>query len=275
MLLSFSALQAQLVVKTNRTVSDLVKNVLAGGGVDIKNIQYSVGTGNIGFFNGKKSNIGLDSGLILSTGKVIDAIGPNNIGNKGSSNNLPGDADLQLLSPNFPTYDATWISFSFSPQANQVKFRFVFASEEYPESIAKNFNDVFGFFIAGPGFTGVQNIALVPSTNDPISIQTINANTNSAYYIDNTNGASVQFDAFTKVIEITANVQPCENYTLKFAIADVKDFIFDSGITSINGKLKSKLAVQYSEITKPRPDTIASIQTNGCASPSERSTRFP
>ena len=230
MLLSFSTLQAQLVVKTNRTVIDLVKNVLAGGGVDIINIQYSVGTGNIGFFNGKKSNIGLDSGLILSTGKVIDAIGPNNMGNQGSSNNLPGDADLQLLSPNFPTYDATWISFSFSPQANQVKFRFVFASEEYPESIAKNFNDVFGFFIAGPGFTGAQNIALVPATLDPISIQTINSNTNSSYYIDNTNGASVQFDAFTKVIEITANVQPCENYTLKFAIADVKDFIFDSGI---------------------------------------------
>ncbi len=229
-LLSFSTLQAQLVVKTNRTVNDLVKNVLAGGGVDIVNIQYSVGTGNIGFFNGKKSNIGLDSGLILSTGKVIDAIGPNNIGNKGSSNNLPGDADLQLLSPNFPTYDATWISFSFSPQANQVKFRFVFGSEEYPESIAKNFNDVFGFFIAGPGFTGAQNIALVPSTNDPISIQTINANTNSSYYIDNTNGTSVQFDAFTKVIEITATVQPCQDYTLKFAIADVKDFIFDSGI---------------------------------------------
>ncbi len=206
LLLSFCTLQAQLVVKTNRTVNDLVKNVLAGGGVDIINIQYSVGTGNIGFFNGKKSNIGLDSGLILSTGKVIDAIGPNNIGNKGSSNNLPGDADLQLLSPNFPTFDATWISFSFSPQANQVKFRFVFASEEYPESIAKNFNDVFGFFISGPGFTGAQNIALVPTTNDPISIQTINANTNSAYYIDNTNGTSVQFDAFTKVIEITANV---------------------------------------------------------------------
>ena len=230
LLLSFCTLQAQLVVKTNRTVNDLVKNVLAGGGVDIINIQYSVGTGNIGFFNGKKSNIGLDSGLILSTGKVIDAIGPNNIGNKGSSNNLPGDADLQLLSPNFPTFDATWISFSFSPQANQVKFRFVFASEEYPESIAKNFNDVFGFFISGPGFTGAQNIALVPTTNDPISIQTINANTNSAYYIDNTNGTSVQFDAFTKVIEITAIVQPCQDYTLKFAIADVQDFIFDSGI---------------------------------------------
>jgi hypothetical protein len=230
MLLSFSTLQAQLVVKSNRTVNDLVKNVLAGGGVDIINIQYSVGTGNIGFFNGKKSNIGLDSGLILSTGKVIDAIGPNDRGNMGSSNNLPGDADLQLLSPNFPTYDATWISFSFSPQANQVKFRFVFASEEYPESIAKNFNDVFGFFIAGPGFTGAQNIALVPATLDPISIQTINSNTNSSYYIDNTNGTSVQFDAFTKLIEITANVQPCQDYTLKFAIADVKDFIFDSGI---------------------------------------------
>jgi gliding motility-associated-like protein len=230
MLLSFSTLRAQLVVKTNRTVSDLVKNVLAGGGVDIVNIQYSAGTGNIGFFNGEKSNIGLENGLILSTGKVIDAIGPNNIGNKGSSNNLPGDADLQLLSPKNPTYDATWISFSFSPQASQVKFRFVFASEEYPESVAKNYNDVFGFFITGPGFTGTQNIALVPDTNDPISIQTINANTNSSYYIDNINGASVQFDAFTKVIEITANVQPCQDYTLKFAIADVKDFIYDSGI---------------------------------------------
>ena len=230
LLFSINALQAQLVVKTNRTVSDLVNNVLAGGGVDIKNIQYSVGTGNIGFFNGKKSNIGLDSGIILSTGKVTDAIGPNDIGNKGSSNNLPGDADLQLLSPNFPTYDATWITFTFTPQANQVKFRFVFASEEYPENINKNYNDVFGFFITGPGFTGNQNIALIPSTTDPISIQTINANTNSSYYIDNSNGTSIQFDAFTKVIEINATVQPCKSYTLKFAIADVKDFIYDSGI---------------------------------------------
>jgi gliding motility-associated-like protein len=230
LLFSITALQAQLIVKTNRTVSDLVNNVLAGGGVDIKNIQYSVGTGNIGFFNGKKSNIGLDSGIVLSTGKVTDAIGPNDIGNKGSSNNLPGDADLQLLSPNFPTYDATWITFTFTPQANQVKFRFVFASEEYPENINKNYNDVFGFFITGPGFTGNQNIALIPSTTDPISIQTINANTNSSYYIDNSNGTSIQFDAFTKVIEINATVQPCKSYTLKFAIADVKDFIYDSGI---------------------------------------------
>lgn len=230
LLFSITALQAQLVVKTNRTVNDLVKNVLAGGGVEIMNIQYSVGTGNIGFFNGKKSNIGLDSGIILSTGKVTDAIGPNDVGNKGSSNNLPGDADLQLLSPNFPTYDATWITFYFTPQANQIKFRFVFASEEYPENINKNYNDVFGFFITGPGFTGNQNIALIPSTTDPISIQTINANTNSSYYIDNSNGTSTQFDAFTKVIEINATVQPCKVYTLKFAIADVKDFIYDSGI---------------------------------------------
>lgn len=230
LLFSITALHAQLIVKTNRTVSDLVNNVLAGGGVDIKNIQYSVGTGNIGFFNGKKSNIGLDSGILLSTGKVTDAIGPNDIGNKGSSNNLPGDADLQLLSPSFPTYDATWITFTFTPQANQVKFRFVFASEEYPENINKNYNDVFGFFITGPGFTGNQNIALIPTTTDPISIQTINANTNSSYYIDNSNGTSIQFDAFTKVIEINATVQPCKSYTLKFAIADVKDFIYDSGI---------------------------------------------
>ncbi len=220
----------QLVVKTDRTVDQLVKNVLAGDGVEITNITYSNAPGVLGFFNGKNSNIGLDSGIILSTGKAVDAVGPNNVGNKSSSNNLGGDADLQTLSPNHSTFDATWIQFTFKPQSSKIKFRFVFGSEEYPEVVNQDYNDVFGFFITGPGYSGTENIAFIPGTTDPISINTINSIINSNYYVDNSNGLSVQFDAFTKVIEIEATVVPCENYDLKFAIADVKDFIYDSGI---------------------------------------------
>ena len=45
-------------------------------------------------------------------------------------------------------------------------------------------------------------------------------------------------------------------------------------ITSMNGKDKSKFAVEYSEITKPSPAIKASLVTKGSASPSLNKTRL-
>jgi gliding motility-associated-like protein len=221
---------SQLVVKKDRDAEILVQEVLIGNGITVSNITFQGNKNAVGFFDGTKSNIGLDSGMIFSTGNVLDAIGPNDQEDISSLNNEGGDADLESLSNGFKTYDAVSVEFDFIPIDNTVKFRFVFGSEEYYKFVNQGFNDVFGFFISGPGFSGKENIALVPGTNIPISISTINNTSNSQYIVDNANGATIQYNAFTKVIEITANVTACETYKIRFAISDVKDMAYDSGI---------------------------------------------
>src|ERR1041385_1352694 len=76
------------------TPSQLVQNVLLGGGITASSITYVGDPLARGFFNGVASNIGLDSGVILSSGNIANAIGPNNTSSISTSNSLAGDPDL-------------------------------------------------------------------------------------------------------------------------------------------------------------------------------------
>ena len=68
---------------------------------------------------------------MITTGDIANAVGPNNIGSQSTSNNLPGDAQLDLLTTN-TTNDASVLEFDFIPESDTASFRFVFGSEEYP-----------------------------------------------------------------------------------------------------------------------------------------------
>ncbi len=229
---------AQLSVRKESDIVKMVNTVLVGGGVTVDQIIFRGDTAAIGIFNGLNSNLGLDSGIIISTGRAADAAGANDK-QVSTSNNRGPDIDLQSISDG-ATVDAASLEFDFVPSSTSIRFRFVFGSEEYPEFVGQAFNDVFGFFISGPGYNGKENIALIPGTNTAISIATVNHVTNNNYYIDNTNGTTVQYDAFTTIIEIVANVEACKTYTLKFAISDVIDRAYDSGIFIEAGSLKSE-----------------------------------
>lgn len=227
---------AQLVV-TNaapyNSPSYLVDSVLIGQGIQTSNITFVGAPAAIGFFNGVNSNIGLDSGIVITTGDIANAVGPNNIGSAGSSNNAPGDPQLDLLTTS-TTNDASVLQFDFIPESDTASFRFVFGSEEYPEFVNSSFNDVFAFFISGPNPNGGmyvdENIALIPGTTVPVTIDNVNIGVNSQYYVDNTGGPTVQYDAFTTVLTALAQVICNQNYSIKIAIADAGDFSYDSGV---------------------------------------------
>lgn len=242
---------AQLQVSNTLTPVQLVNNVLLGPGVQAFNITYTGSNQSIGFFNGTNSNIGLDSGLILSNGNITTAIGPNTESFAGLiPMGTPGDSDLTALSGS-NTLDAAILEFDFIPSSDSVFFNYVFGSEEYFEGVCTPFNDVFAFLISGPNISGVQNIALVPNTNYPVTISSINGGSiglsiynasssysfchlnNSQYYIDNITplGTTVQYDGFTTVLTARAAVLPCETYHIKLAIADGGgDNVWDSGV---------------------------------------------
>ena len=236
LLLIAPSVKAQLITSTTLTPTQLVQTVLLGGGVTATNIVYNGIPLAIGKFSGT-SNIGLASGVILATGDVSVAVGPNNSGSlsNGGSGATSSDPELTSIATN-TLYDAAILEFDFVPLSDTVKFKYVFGSEEYMEFATSSFNDVFGFFITGPNpFGGVytnQNIALIPSTATPVSINNVNGGANAAYYFDNENpsGMTIQYDGFTVPLTAIAPVICGSSYHIKIAISDAGDGSWDSGV---------------------------------------------
>jgi len=249
-------LSAQLQIINNKTPAQLVQQVLVGSGVTVSNITFTGAPVAIREFNnGGTTNLGLLSGIILSTGQAADAVGPNNTGSKSTNNNTGSDPQLASLIT-ASINDAAVLEFDFVPIADTIQFRYVFGSEEYPEYVF-SFNDVFGFFMTGPNPAGGnytnKNIAIVPgTTNTPVSIYNINNGSsnsgpcvNCQYYVNNTGGLTIQFDGMTTVLTAIAVVVPCQTYHMKLAIGDAGDHVLDSGVF-LEANSFSSSAVQIS-----------------------------
>jgi hypothetical protein len=233
--------RGQLFTSGGQTPTQLVQNTLLGSGVQLISVSSQGASVAYGTFNGSSSNIGISSGVILTTGTISGnangPIGPNNAPNAGIDNGSGGYGLLNAIVSPTATFNATVIEFTFVPQGDSINFKYVFGSEEYKEYVGSEFNDVFGFFLSGPNPFGPayvdKNIALVPGSSTPVAINNVNHLTNSGYYVDNEDpspGATVQYDGFTKPLIAMAAVIPCSMYTIKIAIADVGDPIYDSGV---------------------------------------------
>ena len=236
---AFTAL-GQLTVDNSRTPEELVRDVLVGQGVSVSNVTFNLGPGNvisdqIGAFDGASSNIGLSAGIVLATGGIQVVTGPNT---RRDATLMPAfphptpDQDLLQLAGSAVGLDPAILEFDLIPSGDSVRFRFVFGSEEYPEYVCALYNDVFGFFLSGPGVNGpfendAINLALIPGTEVPIAINTVNPGVrgtlpyplptndnlcyfadpnwrdNRIYYVDNTGGTTHQLDGTT--VSLTVN----------------------------------------------------------------------
>jgi hypothetical protein len=178
---------AQLTVSTGvLTPTQYVQNVLVGGGVTISNVTFTGDPSQIGSFDGTATTIGIGPGLMLGSGDVNGAIGPNNDGSMSLPMGGfmgPGDPDLYDIinrtSGTTVSVDAAVFEFDFIPTGYTIKFNYVFGSEEYlefaPPANPMGVNDAFGFFLSGPGIAGpfingAKNIALIPGTTTPVTI---------------------------------------------------------------------------------------------------------
>jgi PKD repeat protein len=215
----------QLSVSNNLSVNATLQQ-LFGAGVTISNVTVQGDTANaFGTFDGTMSNIGLDSGLIIATGNITNAQPGQFV---GTNLGFPGDPQLSSI-VGFGTFDAFSIEFDIASTCDTIAIQYVFGSKEYPTFVGSSFNDVFAFFISGHAYTTPTNIALVPGTNTPVSINNVNAGTNSNYYVANS-GTTVGYGGFTVPLVAYAQVIPDSTYHVKLSIADVADAVFDSGV---------------------------------------------
>lgn len=262
--LSFSLLSAQYNAnfkvfspsKNNGPYSlEKLLQSMAGDGVVLKSYSITKSSSDeaFGFFEDKAARLGMKKGLIMTTGGIAGLSSKNM--QTAMSNNThalaegrvtktdtdnTGYAELEkLIDRNQKTFDACVIELDVVPTADTLTFNYVFGSEEYDEFVGSNYNDVFAFFISGKGIKNVKNLAVVPNTKTPVSVNSINNGggsygktaSNPDYFVSNLDGSvGLEYDGLTKLMEIKQAVIPYETYHIKLAIADVGDNAYDSGV---------------------------------------------
>lgn len=242
----------QISITDSATVENMVLQ-LQGDGVIIENVTSYFPLNSdtlqspIASFEDQGNTLGMEKGLLITNGAAKNALGPNDRTDKDQINYYDEffDPELEQYLDEWQTlHDLTIIEFDITVYAELLSFNYVFASEEYPEFL--DFNDVFGFFISGPGINGVENLALIPGTNTPVSVSNINPNINPQYYISNGMGVTpfndpyLQYDGYTTTLRAERLVTPCETYHIKLAIADVNDSNLDSGVFLEEGSFSTK-----------------------------------
>ena len=226
--------------------AEVLSEAIGGDGVQILNPQLTCPDSASGGYNITGiPDFTEGRGVILTTGNVANILGPNDTEASTSINNAPGDPLITQITGN-SSFDACMLEFDVVPIGDTIEFNFTFASEEYDEYVGTPFNDFFGFFISGPGIAGdlglggLENIAVLPGTNTPVGINTVNNGNpdlgvpalNPEFYVSNPLGFSspIQYDAWTTGLSAVKQVTPCDTFSIKLVIADVADPEWDSAV---------------------------------------------
>ncbi|MFP4662792.1 MAG: choice-of-anchor L domain-containing protein [Bacteroidales bacterium] len=229
------------VDNTTYTPQQLVEDVLISGCLEAFNVTYNGDPISVGYFDGSIGTSGFDEGIVLTSGDAEEAAGPDDATSEGTISTGGSDADLQALIPSHSVNDAAILEFDFMPASDTLQFEYIFGSEEFPEFANSSYNDVFGFFLSGPGITGPYsnnaiNIALLPN-GSPVTID--NVYNNPTYYVGSTSGSGgdglaydddIEYDGATIPLTAEADVTACETYHIKLAIGDAGDSSWDSGV---------------------------------------------
>lgn len=300
-LLSFSILisgsvKAQLAIDS-LSIQQYVQDILLGSGIQATNISFNGCLDQVGYLqNGGSAALGLESGIILGSDAVANIAGAGEFMDPFQCATSSGDADLLSIANSVPpligqNFNVTGVNeqaileFDFVPTGDTLRFRYVFLSSEYEAWENSQFNDIFAFFLSGPGITGPYdspagfpdgaiNIAGVPNADPPlpITISSVNADLNSEYYVLNEGTAVVS--GYTVVLEAIAEVVCGETYHIKLAIADGSDTALASYVLLEEGSFSSNAVVDVSlNLNVGGPD--ANVLFEDCGEASLVFTRAP
>lgn len=258
-------LSAQALTITTNNDASALANVLVGSGVGISNAVLVGAANQQGTFSGAAGAIGINAGVILTSGNATLAVGPNTQDGATGSTGTGSDPDLAGLIPGFSINDKNVLEFDFTTTTGDLFFSYVFASEEYNEYVNSSFNDVFGFFVNG------VNIALIPGTSTPVAINTVNCGHSSSGALPGSNPENcdkfnnndlqnggplfdIQYDGFTDVFLATVTGLGAGTHHMKLAIADAGDSSLDSAVFLQAGSFTD---VDPTDPTIPEPATLA------------------
>jgi gliding motility-associated-like protein len=268
-------IKAQIAVQTVTPTQAV--DLLVGSGVQYSNVSYTGDSLQLGSFTGANGmDFEIPAGIVLSTQAAEDI--ELNSSFPLLNNTVSGNADLldiansvpPLIGQNFSVgsaNDVCILEFDFVPNGDSLVFEYIFGSDEYLEWVNSTFNDVFAFFIAGPGISGPfsapagfpdgsANIAFIPNTDPqvPITISSVNNVLNNSYYIDNVGVVDISLDGFTITMQAYAPVICGQTYHIRLAIADGSDTALKSIVAFQEGSFSSNGVIDVTITNPPIPN---------------------
>jgi gliding motility-associated-like protein len=237
--------------ESNYTPTQLVTDVLVGtsgscGTPNISNVTVSPNqlvTNNNrfwGYFNKATSTFPFEEGIILTTGyarKAGNALEPLTLsdGNGGGS-----DADLiAAIGVTTQINNAAVLEFDFVPTSSQMKFRYIFASEEYEGNFPCppfQYDDAFALLLKPntPGST-YTNLAVLPGGAGPVSVPNILPGSFAcgpinAQYFGSLSPNATNYNGTTAPLTAEATVIPGQSYHIKMVVADARDSSYGSAV---------------------------------------------
>jgi gliding motility-associated-like protein len=237
------------------SASDLANLMFSNSCINPTNVSYSSGQ-SVAYFNRNNSTFSLNEGVIIRNGVAQNSAGIYTGNNLSSQVNSNSDVDLVNISnssgqPSTIT-DVAFLEFDFIPISNNFNFSFLFASNEYGE-FQCGFSDVFAFLLTDLTTGITTNIAIVPGTNNPISVRNIrnnaynsgclssNASLFNIYNVNNPAASSLNMRGFTQILNASANTIPNNPYRIKLVIGDYNDADYDSAVFISAGSFNSAL----------------------------------
>ena len=260
-----------ILIDSNCITDVVVTNVLGG--------DFSGTDESYGYFEANGSAFPFQEGVVLSTGKLVNVQGPNSSLSDDDAPGWVGDADLEYVLNESNTLNATILEFNFKAVADQISFRYLFASEEYQEGNSNTcqYSDLFGFLIRKEDETRYENIAVVPGTMTPVKVTTVHSGIpgacdpiNETYFGSwNDVTAPINFNGQTAILTATANVIPNETYHVKLVIADEQNYRYDSavfleaGSFQLNTDLGPNLLIDYNTALCPTETVLLDANQPG------------
>lgn len=249
-----SCLSGIFEIDDTLSTQELVEDVLFNSScVELSNFSQSTGSdfgdgdlfpNGIGAFNANGADFPFQKGLILTSGNVLNAPGPNLTVHSDGTFDWLGDSDLEANTTATETNNASWVQFDFVPLVDQISFNFIFASEEYDQFFECDFSDAFAFIVTDQNTGVVQNLAVLPGTNIPIEVTNIHPDVpgqcpaiNEEYFdkynfapFNPEDEAAIDFNGQIVSLQAVGDVIVGNPYTIKLVIADETDTLYDSAV---------------------------------------------
>lgn len=259
---------AELTYNTSASALDMA-NAIFGAGVTVVSASYTgQNTSSAIYSNGQLAPgvVPSNTGVILSTGLAASFTQSSGDPNRSASTTTDtsgpnNNAWFNALVGGASTYDASFLDVTFVPSGNMMTMNFVFASEEYPEYINSNFNDVVGVWVNGVSVPMTVN-------GGTASVNNINGATQQNLFVDNQSDQyNTEMDGFTVTLSLSIPVTAGVQNTIRIGIADVGDAQYDSNLLIAGDSIQTAvIALDDAETMGPNGTRVLRVLDNDSAS---------
>jgi len=231
-------------VNNSQSAQNLVDMLLNNACANVSNVSSS-SIQATGSFSNNGGAFPIADGVVIRTGNAAFSSGRYTGTNLDSELNNDTDPYLQNLLDRSGraaiVQETAFLEFDFVPISNVLSFEFLLASNEYGAEQC-NSSDVMAFVLTDLQTGTATNLAVIPGSTTPITVQNIKDNTYNpvcpsvnadlfaSYEVDNAQ-SSVNMRGYTSVLTAASStLVPGRAYKMRIVIGDANDSRFDSAI---------------------------------------------